>query len=125
MEDLLIWLLASYGFSLLLVLLADKWADRARKSADLPQIHYRLLVRNSEQVLERVIRRLLLRSYWSGEPVRISLIDAGSTDDTGQIASIYERYPYFLHAAQADGQEEHVHTDIVIDLRQETAEAST
>jgi len=125
MEEFVVWLLAAYGCSSLLVLVADKWAVRMKRSAELPHLHYRLVVRDSGQVLERVIRRLLLCSYWSGKPIRISLIDAGSTDDTGQIVSVYERYPYFLHVSQEDDQEEHAHTDIVIDLRQEATEAST
>lgn len=120
MEELLLWLLAAYGCSSFLVLLADKWARSMKRDAEIPQQHYKVLVRDSEQVLERVIRRLLFRSYWSGKPIRISLIDAGSSDHTRRMVSIYERYPYFFRLLE-EGQEEQNQSDIVIDLRQESS----
>lgn len=119
MEEILVWLLAAYGCSSLLVMLADKWADRMSSSAEPSLEHYRLLVRDSEQVLEAVVRRLLFRSYWSGKPIRISLVDSGSTDDTRKIASVYERDPYFLPFRE-ESQDEPEPPGIVIDLRQET-----
>ncbi|KQL46537.1 glycosyl transferase family 2 [Brevibacillus choshinensis] len=119
MEELVIWLLAAYGCSSLLVMLADKWADRMSSSNEPPLEHYRLLVRDSEQVLERVIRRLLFRSYWSGKAIRISLIDLGSSDETKRICSTYGRYPYSFYLLD-DEQEGYSQTDIIIDLRQET-----
>lgn len=119
MEELVVWLLAAYGCSSLLVMLADKWADRMSSSNESPHEHYRLLVRDSEQVLERVIRRLLFRSYWSGKPIRISLIDLGSSDETKRISSKYGRYPYSFYLLD-DEQEGASQTDIIIDLRQET-----
>ncbi|MED4911319.1 glycosyltransferase family 2 protein [Brevibacillus centrosporus] len=118
MEELVVWLLAAYGCSSLLVMLADKWADRMSSSNESPHEHYRLLVRDSEQVLERVIRQLLFRSYWSGKPIRISLIDLGSSDEAKRISSKYGRYPYSFYLLD-DEQEGASQTDIIIDLRQE------
>lgn len=119
MEDLIVWLLAAYGCSSLLVMLADKWADRMSSSNEPPHMHYRLLVRNSEQVLEHVIRRLLFRSYWSGKPIRISLIDSGSTDETKRISKTYKRYPYALQLIDDEHEEPSQTNTIIIDLRQE------
>lgn len=114
MEELAIWLLAAYGCSSLLVVLANRWTNRMSSGADLPHEHYRLLVHDSEQVLERVVRRLLFRSFWSGKPIRISLLDDGSIDDTAYIATVFERYPYCCLDA---GQEGVAQTVITIDLR--------
>lgn len=119
MEELVVWLLAAYGCSSLLVMLADKWAERMSSSNEPPYEHYRLLVRDSEQVLERFIRRLLFRSYWSGKPIRISLIDSGSSDETKRISRMYGRYPYSFYLLD-DEQEGASQTDVIVDLRQET-----
>ncbi|QRG70820.1 glycosyltransferase family 2 protein [Brevibacillus choshinensis] len=121
MEDLIIWLLAAYGCSSLLVMLTDKWADRMSSSNEPPHEDYRLLVRDSEQVLERVIRRLLFRSYWSGKPIRISLIDSGSNEETKRISSAYGRYPYSVLLFDEGHQEPSSLNTIIIDLRQEAS----
>lgn len=121
MEELVVWLLAAYGCSSLLVMLADRWFQGMRSGADLPPEHYRLLVRDSEQVLERVVRRLLFRSYWSGQPVQISLIDDGSSDDTPRIAAVFARHPYCYLADGHDGSAQPV---ITIDLRKPIEEGA-
>lgn len=121
MADLLIWLLAAFGCSSLLVMLLERVTDRMGSAADFPDEHYRLLVRDSEQVLEGVIRRLLFRSYWSGKSIQITLQDEGSVDDTKKMAALYERYPYCwstdVHHGLAQTKA------IIIDLRQEKAGA--
>jgi hypothetical protein len=114
MEDLVVWLLAAYGCSSLLVMLADRWANRMSSGAERSYEHYWLLVQDSEQVVERAVRRLMNRSYWSGKPIRISLIDDGSVDDTAKIAAVYERYPYCW---LMDGEGAAQQAAIVIDLR--------
>ncbi|MDH6350891.1 MULTISPECIES: glycosyltransferase [Brevibacillus] len=116
MEELVVWLLAAFGFSSLLVMIADRWASRMDSVTELSHEHYRLLVHNSEQVLERAVRSLLFRSEWSGKPVRITLIDEGSTDDTSRMLSILTREPYCCGVPVADSQAELVGA-IVVDLR--------
>lgn len=116
MEELVIWLLAAFGCSSLLVMIVERWTNRTDSANELPQEHYRLLVHNSEQVLERVVRSLLFRSYWSGRPIRITLIDDGSVDDTKQMAAVLMRYPYG-HCVE-DAHEEITAGTIVIDLRE-------
>ena len=102
MAELAMWLLAAYGCSSLLVMLLDRWANRMGSSADFPYEHYHLLLRNSEQVLEATIWRLRFASHWSGRPIRITLQDEGSLDDTLRIADLYRRYPYFLLTDEPD-----------------------
>ncbi len=116
MEELIVWLLAAFGCSSLLVMIAERWTTRTDSASELPHEHYRLLVRNSEQVLERVVRSLLFRSYWSGRPIRITLIDDGSDDDTKRMTAVLKRYPYGY--CLGDVQEEMAAGTIVIDLRE-------
>lgn len=120
MAELVIWVLAAYGCSSLLVMLLDRWANRMSSSADFPCDHYRLLVRDSEQVLEATIRKLLFRSYWSGRPIHITLQDEGSIDDTPLMAALYKRYPYCW---MDDGGDSVSRAAITIDLRKKGAES--
>ncbi|WP_400162305.1 glycosyltransferase family 2 protein [Brevibacillus sp. TJ4] len=120
MAEMAIWLLAVYVCSSLLVMLLDRWAKQMRSGVEYPYVHYRLLVRDSEQVLESTVRLLLFRSYWSGKPVRITLHDEGSIDDTPQIAALYKRYPYCW---LDDGQDSTSRSTIIIDLRKKEAGA--
>jgi hypothetical protein len=121
MAEMVVWLFAAFGCSSLLVMLLDRWANRMSSGAKTPDEHYRLLVHNSEQVLERVVRRLLFRSYWSGRPIRISFQDEGSIDDTKLIVALYERYPYCWMEDTPEGSGKT--TAITIDLRNEQAGA--
>ncbi|MFS0919237.1 glycosyltransferase family 2 protein [Brevibacillus sp. 179-C 1.1 NHS] len=116
MEELIVWLLAAFGCSSLLVMIAERWTNRTDSVSELPHEHYRLLVHNSEQVLERVVRSLLFRSYWSGRPIRITLIDEGSDDDTKQMAAVLNRYPY--GHCLGDAHDDRTVGTIVIDLRE-------
>ncbi|MGG1664369.1 glycosyltransferase family 2 protein [Brevibacillus sp. NRS-1366] len=116
MEELVVWLLAAFGCSSLFVMIAERWIRQTSGVAELPHEHYRLLLRDSEQVLERVVRKLLFRSYWSGKPILITLIDDGSLDDTAQISDVFDRYPYcYLLDRQEDAAP--VSTIVTIDLR--------
>jgi hypothetical protein len=113
-EELVVWLLAAYGCSSLLVTLLDKWALRAQWRATQPQYHYQVLVYNSELFLESVVRRLLCRSYVQGTPIRISFVDFGSTDDTLKIAEVFERSQQMF---AGDGEPTTIQSPITIDLR--------
>ncbi|MFP3389016.1 glycosyltransferase family 2 protein [Brevibacillus sp. SIMBA_040] len=116
MEELVVWLLAAFGCSSLLMMIAESWIRQMNGVAELPSVHYRLLLRDSEQVLEQAVRKLLFRSYWSGKPIRITLIDEGSLDDTPQICTVLDRYP---HCHLMDWQEGvAAGTIVTIDLRQ-------
>ncbi|UFJ40066.1 glycosyltransferase family 2 protein [Brevibacillus humidisoli] len=90
-DNLLVWLMAVYGCSSLLVTLLERWWLRKTVCDDMPFIHYQVLLYNSEDLLEGVVRRLLYSSVVRGEPIRISFVDYGSTDDTAKIAAILRR----------------------------------
>ncbi|MDT3417909.1 hypothetical protein QO009_003823 [Brevibacillus aydinogluensis] len=114
MEELVVWLLAAYGCSSLLVTLANRWISRMAVRADQSCVHYRLLLGNSEQVLEYAVRRLHARSYWSGTPIRISYVDYGSTDDTCGITAVLKRAGCLC----ADEEEEVADAPaVIVDLR--------
>jgi hypothetical protein len=113
-EDLLVWLLAAYGCSSLLVSLLDRFAIRSFERVGGPLIHYQVLLHNSEHALEGVVRRLMNASIMSGTPIRISFVDHGSTDDTLKITAIFERnYRYAAATTEPDKEL----TPIMIDLR--------
>lgn len=116
MEELVVWLLAAFGCSSLFVMIAERWIRQTNGVAELPHVHYRLLLRDSEQVLERVVRKLLLRSYWSGKPILITLIDDGSLDDTTRISNIFGRYPY-CNVGNHQEEAAPVSSIVTIDLR--------
>ena len=48
MEELVVWLLAAFGCSSLLVMIAERWIQQMTGIAELPSVHYRLLLRDSE-----------------------------------------------------------------------------
>ncbi|WP_407653466.1 glycosyltransferase family 2 protein [Brevibacillus ruminantium] len=94
MEELVIWLLAAYGGSSLLVGLIDCWMRRMKHTVPPTYEHYRLLLFNSGDVVEQVVRKLQFRSYVRGVPIRISYQDDGSVDDTLRIMTVLERTEY-------------------------------
>jgi hypothetical protein len=114
MEELVVWLLAAYGCSSLMVTLANRWISRMAERADQSCVHYRLLLGNSEQVVEYAVRRLQVRSYWSGTPIRISYVDYGSTDDTCGIMAVLKRAG---HLCADDGEAAAAVPAVTIDLR--------
>lgn len=94
MEELVIWLLAAYGGSSLLVGLANWWMGRRGNDVSPSGEHYRLLLFNSGDVVEQVVRKLQFHSYVRGVPIYISYQDDGSVDDTIRIMAVLERTDY-------------------------------
>jgi hypothetical protein len=90
-EDLLILTLAAYGCASLLAALLSHYGMKMAARAGEPLPHYQVLLYNSEQTLEREVRRLIHVSLFRGEPFRISFVDFGSTDDTQKIKAVFER----------------------------------
>lgn len=120
-NDFLVWLLAAYGCSSLLVSLLARFALRSYQRAGGPLIHYQVLLHNSEQTLEGVVRRLMNDSIMSGTPIQISFVDYGSTDDTQRIKAIFERnYRYAAATTEPDKEL----TPITIDLRRSDEQES-
>lgn len=122
-EEFVVWLMAAYGCSSLLVTLVNRLAVREFTSAGEPHVHYQVLLYNSEHCLEGVVRRLMNRSVRLGRPIQISFIDFGSTDDTLQITSIFERNQYgFLFAGEV--RPATIDPPITIDLRRSKEQES-
>ncbi|MGC5324893.1 hypothetical protein [Brevibacillus sp. SYSU BS000544] len=94
--DVMTLLLTAYGFASLMVVCLNK----LRWTPILPTqegfTHYQLHLYNSANVLEGIIRRLLLHSTLEGKPIRISFVDYGSTDDTSQVAQVLSRQNEYL-----------------------------
>lgn len=122
LEDLLVWLLAAYGCSSLLVEWLQRWWEKQEaKTADqAPVLHYQILLYNSEQLLEGVVRRLLFSSVLHGKPIRISFVDSGSTDDTRKIAAVWARKAPFLISGSGPVAGE---PTVRLDLRRSTQQA--
>lgn len=111
--DFLVWLLAAYGCASLLVAIIGRVSVEALYPSREPMVHYQLLLYNSEQLLEGVVRRLLFRSFWHGKPICISFVDFGSTDDSRRISQLMERkLEYMPDSCQNEGE------TVTIDLRQ-------
>jgi len=89
--DLVVWMLAAYGCSSLLVAVMNRLAMRVMVAAGEPHLHYLVLLYNSEHSLEGIVRCLQHRSALQGRPIHISFVDFGSTDDTVQMTQIFER----------------------------------
>ncbi len=121
MEDFLVWLLAAYGCSSLLVALLNRLAFRTFVRGNEPLVHYQLLIGNSENILEGVVRRLLFRSFMQGRPIRITFEDCGSTDDTLKIAAVLKRQQAFW----TDDAMPDKGNSIMIDLRRSKGQEST
>ncbi|WP_019123244.1 hypothetical protein [Brevibacillus massiliensis] len=118
--SLLVWLLAAYGCASLLVALLERISFESLVRASEPLTHYKVLLYNSDHSLEGVIRRLIWSSIRYGQPIRISFVDFGSTDDTLKIATTFERnYEYLVEESERDKT-----NTILIDLRRPTEQES-
>lgn len=113
MIDFLVWLLAVYGCTSIMVQLLNHLTTCALVQVGDTPVHYQLLLYNSEHSLEAAMRSLLSRSRFYGNPITVSFKDQGSTDDTLHIASIYERSCSCI-SQQAELDAKHM---ITIDLR--------
>lgn len=120
-EEFLVWLLAAYGCSSLLVALFNWLALRPFPRPGETLVYYQVLLRNSEQTIEGVVRCLMNASLLRGTPIHISFVDYGSTDDTVKITEVFERnYEFLAGATKPDAEL----TPITIDLRKAEEEES-
>lgn len=120
-EDLLVWMLAAYGCSSLLVTLLRWFKLRPFAGVGESFVHYQVLLYNSEHSLESVVRRLMNTSVLHGTPIQISLIDYGSTDDTLKISAVLERRDFVFTADANPDTKKH---PITIDLRRSEEQES-
>lgn len=119
MEDFLVWLLAAYGCASLLVFVLERVARFVNENGtpEHQPVHFHLMLHNSENVLEGVLRRLSRFSVIHGKAIHISFSDFGSTDDTLKIAALYTRkHSWLLESAEL------MKPHTVIDLRGQVQE---
>lgn len=90
-SDVVALVLMAYGFAALLVASVSRISIHSVVQPQNSFTHYQVHVYNSENVVEGMIRRLLFRSSVEGQPIRISFIDYGSSDDTIQITRLFTR----------------------------------
>ncbi|WP_025695283.1 glycosyltransferase family protein [Paenibacillus durus] len=83
----LIWIGAVYASAVVCVhaLKSRGMRETARESGK--WIHYILIARNHESVIEGVIRAMVLQSFLTGKRLRVTFMDDGSSDGTNWIVS--------------------------------------
>lgn len=89
----IIWLLACYGFAVLLIHFWRKWGYFYQGKHPL---RVQLLLHNSQSSLEWIVRSLMQKSRVEGRPVELTVYDYGSTDDTPKILQLMQRKEPFL-----------------------------
>lgn len=83
MTAIFVWVISCYLLAMLAVhLLGRRWGKRA-----LTIEHYILIGNDEEQGLEWAVRRLRWRSFWTGVPVRMTVIDEDMASRSGWLAS--------------------------------------
>ncbi|QQZ62222.1 glycosyltransferase family 2 protein [Paenibacillus sonchi] len=78
----LIWIAAIYAIAVLLVHILHK-GERGQSGK---RLHYILITRNHEYVVEWYIRALTFHALLSGKRLRVTLMDDGSSDATMDVA---------------------------------------
>ncbi|MNO34614.1 hypothetical protein D3C76_246540 [compost metagenome] len=82
----LIWIAAIYVFAVLLVHLLHKREKSRQRSQSGKRLHYILITRNHEYVVEWYIRALTFHALLSGKRLQATLMDDGSSDATMDVA---------------------------------------
>lgn len=82
----LIWIAAIYVFAVVLVHMLSKREKSRQGSQSGKRLHYILITRNHEFVVEWYIRALTFHSLLSGKMLQVTLMDDGSSDATLDVA---------------------------------------
>ncbi|SEU14062.1 glycosyltransferase family A protein [Paenibacillus sp. NFR01] len=83
----LIWIAAVYAAAVVLVHLLHRRSKSPLKGRFGKRIHYIVVTRNHEAVLEWYTRVLGIEAFVTGKNIRITVLDDGSTDGTLRIAA--------------------------------------
>lgn len=92
MQTLLLWVLALYGVSTLLIHIGKRLHHSRRKTG----IHYCLYTCNSQNSIEWMIRYLARLAFLEGRSFRFTVYDYGSSDDTLAILEYLKRDGLFI-----------------------------
>lgn len=107
----LIWIGAVYASAVMCV-----HALKFRESRGTPRqagnwLHYILIVRNHEAIVEGVIRAMTVQSLLTGKPVRLTYMVDGSTDQTLRILSALQEDGCSLDMRKAEYDETKFQTE--------------
>jgi len=86
MLSLFLWTICLYG----VILLGFKWVYshvcfKVAKEIERENIHYLILAKDNQSIIEWVIRSLWFSQCLSNFPIKITILDLGSVDDTKEI----------------------------------------
>ncbi|WP_379129866.1 hypothetical protein [Paenibacillus sp. sgz500958] len=90
----LIWIAAVYASAVILVQIFRIREESKQSPRTGKWMHYVLITRNHESVVEWYIRALGFHSFITGKQLRLTLVDDGSSDDTMMLVSIMKRSGY-------------------------------
>ncbi|WP_150270530.1 glycosyltransferase family A protein [Paenibacillus tepidiphilus] len=83
----LIWIAVVYAFAAMLVHILHN-RERTRQKLRIGKVlHYIMITRNHEAVVEWYIRMLPVQAFLTGKPLYVTLIDDGSDDRTVTVAA--------------------------------------
>ncbi|UQZ33854.1 hypothetical protein C2I18_10145 [Paenibacillus sp. PK3_47] len=83
----LLWIAAVYGSAVALVHILQHRKRTRHKNWSGKRIHYLLITRNHEAVVEWYIRGIGLHAFLTGQLFRVTVMDDGSMDGTLAVAS--------------------------------------
>ncbi|MEK3900530.1 MULTISPECIES: glycosyltransferase family A protein [unclassified Paenibacillus] len=97
----LIWIIAIYASAAALVQLLHHREETRAAARTGKRLHYILITRNHEAVVEWYLRVFVVHAYWIGKPLRVTLVDDGSEDRTMAVASRMAYYNSSIEFAPA------------------------
>lgn len=87
----LLWFITIYGTSIILIHAAHLWIHKVQKRAKSVK-HYVLISNQNQLHIEWYIRSIVWFHSLKGNPLRITIMDQGSTDQTISIVEKLSRY---------------------------------
>ncbi|WP_310830521.1 hypothetical protein [Paenibacillus pedocola] len=118
----LIWIVAVYASAVVLIHILHHREHTRRVMRSGKRIHYFLITRNHEAVIEGYIRMLAFHAFWTGILYQVTVLDDESKDGTLAVAtklaysgSAIDIAP-LMHFRSVAGEDEY-QREIVIDLR--------
>ncbi|MFV9510499.1 hypothetical protein [Tepidibacillus sp. LV47] len=86
MLSLVLWIICLYGIVLLgFRFLYSHFCMKLAKEIEKENLHYLILAKDNQSIIEWVIRSLWFNECTDGKPIKITIMDFGSSDDTLEI----------------------------------------
>lgn len=118
----LIWIAAVYASAVILVHILHHREHTRRVMRSGKRLHYILITRNHEAVIEGYVRMMAFHAFWTGKRHQITLLDDESKDGTLAVASKLAHsgsvidFAPLMHFRPIRGGDD-IQREIVIDLR--------